>query len=265
MQVILNHDISWLVKANFYKLEPAINQHTYEKVFIVKTRFRKFVQFLKIICVRQFVVIQYHRSSEFLWFCFVIRGVQLAALCLLNLGQLEQEPKNRASIYVLLDMVSTLYIVIFFLVSVGRPCSPVMSERVLQSGRPLFRSICTSSVQCRHWSRHMVKTSFILQKGTAWCSEIGSLTSLDACNSGASSDRGGPISLHQAVFAKLFCRSCEREKKRGWSAAGLLEVNWITSVFLCCRLHSCICQSLCAWTGSSSRQKIFFERANRLF
>ena len=34
---------------------------------------------------------------------------------------------------------------------------------------------------------------------TAWCSEIGSLTSLDACNSGASSDIREPISLHQAV------------------------------------------------------------------
>ena len=34
---------------------------------------------------------------------------------------------------------------------------------------------------------------------TAWCSEIGSLTSLDACNSGASSDVREPISLHQAV------------------------------------------------------------------
>ena len=34
---------------------------------------------------------------------------------------------------------------------------------------------------------------------TAWCSEIGSLTSLDACNSGASSDFKEPISLHQAV------------------------------------------------------------------
>ena len=166
MHLILNHDTSWLVKANFYKLEPAINQHTYEKVFIVKTRFCKFVQFLKLSCVRQVVVVQYHRSSEFLWFCFVIRGVQLAALCLLNLGQLEQEPKNRASIYVLLDMVSTCYTVIFFffLVSVGSSCSPVMSERVLQTGRPLFRPICTSSVQCRHWSRHMVKTSFIYRK-----------------------------------------------------------------------------------------------------
>ena len=34
---------------------------------------------------------------------------------------------------------------------------------------------------------------------TAWCSEIGSLTSLDACNSGASSDVRELISLRQAV------------------------------------------------------------------
>ena len=38
---------------------------------------------------------------------------------------------------------------------------------------------------------------------TAWCSEIGSLTSLDACNSGAFSDVREPISLHQAVFGRL--------------------------------------------------------------
>ena len=42
---------------------------------------------------------------------------------------------------------------------------------------------------------------------TAWCSETGSLTSLDACNSGASSDRREPISLHQAV-------SDEKKKKK---------------------------------------------------
>ena len=35
---------------------------------------------------------------------------------------------------------------------------------------------------------------------TAWCSEIGSLTSLDACNSGASSDVREPISLHQTYL-----------------------------------------------------------------
>ena len=34
---------------------------------------------------------------------------------------------------------------------------------------------------------------------TEWCGEIGSPTSLDACNSGASSDVREPISLHQAV------------------------------------------------------------------
>ena len=35
---------------------------------------------------------------------------------------------------------------------------------------------------------------------TAWCSEIGSLTSLDAYKSGASIDCREPISLHQAVL-----------------------------------------------------------------
>ena len=38
-----------------------------------------------------------------------------------------------------------------------------------------------------------------LHASTAWCSEIGSLTSLDACNSGASRDVRGPNSLHQTV------------------------------------------------------------------
>ena len=38
---------------------------------------------------------------------------------------------------------------------------------------------------------------------TAWCSEIGSLTSVDACNSGASDDAREPISLHQAVLSCL--------------------------------------------------------------
>ena len=36
---------------------------------------------------------------------------------------------------------------------------------------------------------------------TAWCSEIGSLTSLDAPELHASGDVNEPISLHQAVFA----------------------------------------------------------------
>ena len=31
----------------------------------------------------------------------------------------------------------------------------------LQTGLPLFRPMWASSVQCRHWSRHMAKASFI--------------------------------------------------------------------------------------------------------
>ena len=47
-------------------------------------------------------------------------------------------------------------------------------------------------------------------RNTAWCSEIGSLTSRDACNSGASSDRRGPISLHQAVQTLVHAWLCTR-------------------------------------------------------
>ena len=47
---------------------------------------------------------------------------------------------------------------------------------------------------------HCPKLYLLIPKTTAWCSEIGSLTSRDARNSGASSDRRGPISLHQAVL-----------------------------------------------------------------
>ena len=47
--------------------------------------------------------------------------------------------------------------------------------------------------------------SFSIRRGllwsTAWCSEIGSLTSPDEWNSGASSDVREPISLHQTVYA----------------------------------------------------------------
>ena len=55
---------------------------------------------------------------------------------------------------------------------------------------------------------------------TAWCSEIGSLTSPDAWNSGASNDAREPISLHQAVsffFSYKQCRtsSCLTRWKRG--------------------------------------------------
>ena len=38
---------------------------------------------------------------------------------------------------------------------------------------------------------------------TAWCSEIGSLTPLDACNSGASSDVREPVSMHLAVLQQF--------------------------------------------------------------
>ena len=48
-----------------------------------------------------------------------------------------------------------------------------------------------------------VKSMHTLYDFTAWCSEIGSLMSLDACNSGASSDVREPISLHQAVQVRL--------------------------------------------------------------
>ena len=46
-------------------------------------------------------------------------------------------------------------------------------------------------------------------QSTVWCSEIGSLTSLDACNSGASSGVREPISLHHAVLD-----SRKREEKQ---------------------------------------------------
>ena len=42
---------------------------------------------------------------------------------------------------------------------------------------------------------------------TAWHSKIGSLTSLDAWNSGASSDAREPISLHQAVHLNLIMQN----------------------------------------------------------
>ena len=48
---------------------------------------------------------------------------------------------------------------------------------------------------------------------TAWCSEIGYLTSLDACNSGASSDVREPVSLHQAVYVN---RQVKLDKSENW-------------------------------------------------
>ena len=53
---------------------------------------------------------------------------------------------------------------------------------------------------------------------TAWCSEIGSLTSLNACNSCSCNDVTEPISLHQAVCTVFVClrvHAClERERER---------------------------------------------------
>ena len=57
----------------------------------------------------------------------------------------------------------------------------------------------------RSWS-HRYLLLFIVN--TAWCSETGFLTSLDACNSGASSDVREPISLHQAVLLLLLLVHC---------------------------------------------------------
>ena len=55
------------------------------------------------------------------------------------------------------------------------------------------------------WSIHsyyFVWFWLLLPTSLAWCSEIGSLTSLHACNSGASSDVGEPSLLHWAVYAR---------------------------------------------------------------
>ena len=38
----------------------------------------------------------------------------------------------------------------------------------LQTGLPLFRPMWASSVQCRHWSRHMAKASFIPRDMPGW-------------------------------------------------------------------------------------------------
>ena len=67
------------------------------------------------------------------------------------------------------------------------------------------------------WCMHGV---LIIIEYTAWCSEIGSLTSLDACNSGAFCDVREPISLHQAVhiqcmvYFQIWCGSCVKMWKK---------------------------------------------------
>ena len=45
--------------------------------------------------------------------------------------------------------------------SVINCCESHWNFILLQTGLPLFRPMWASSVQCRHWSRHMVKASFI--------------------------------------------------------------------------------------------------------
>ena len=51
---------------------------------------------------------------------------------------------------------------------------------------------------------------------TDWCSEIGSLTSLDACNSGATRDRRRPISLHQSVVEIHAWEACASFDRINW-------------------------------------------------
>ena len=55
---------------------------------------------------------------------------------------------------------------------------------------------------------------------TTWCSEIGTLTSLDAWNSGASSNAREPISLHQAIYI--------------YRTYSLVQWNWFSDVTDAC-------------------------------
>ena len=57
--------------------------------------------------------------------------------------------------------------------------------------------LCLAAFDCRMVTGQCETVS------TARCSEIGSLVSLDACKSGASSDVREPISLHLAVLTEL--------------------------------------------------------------
>ena len=63
-------------------------------------------------------------------------------------------------------------------------------KSTLQVKRPCLKS--------QGW--HSKNTWSTIPTCTAWCSEIGSLTSLDAWTSGASSDAREPVSLPQAVY-----------------------------------------------------------------
>ena len=68
-------------------------------------------------------------------------------------------------------------------------------SRLVRKGR--FRRLCYTYLNICQW--------ILIHLCTAWCSEIGSLTSLNACNSGAASDAREPISLHQAIRPVLSC------------------------------------------------------------
>ena len=56
---------------------------------------------------------------------------------------------------------------------------------------------------------------------TVWCSEIGSLTSLDACNSGACNDVREPVSLHQGVLCGSFRKAQRRPQMKPFVVAEL--------------------------------------------
>ena len=75
---------------------------------------------------------------------------------------------------------------------------------------------------------------------TVWCSEIGSLTSLNACNSGASSDVREPISLHQAVLSYLIeeYQYFPREKKSIQSSF-ILKIQNISYAYYFRLSHIC--------------------------
>ena len=68
-----------------------------------------------------------------------------------------------------------------------------------------------------------------------WCSEIGSLTSLDACNSGASSDHREPISLHQAVhtYARTHTRARAHTHTHTHSDRLMKRASYSCCNFLC--------------------------------
>ena len=86
---------------------------------------------------------------------------------------------------------------------------------------------------------------------TAWCSEIGSLTSLDSWNSGASSDAREPFSLHQdiqgsfyefigkewSIFCTTVTRSYEKHRPslhQGFNRRTTHQQHWFLSIGMGC-------------------------------